>query len=88
MAQLPSESIYQSITILREREDYCEFGNAKDENICDQVIEKCFSSRLRGKRKEENGRELTLESLQNTARSMEASDRQAGAIENQTTWKD
>ena len=30
----------------------------------------------------EKGRELTLEQLQNTTRSMEASDRQAGAIEN------
>ena len=37
----------------------------------------CLPMKLLGK-----GRELTLEKLQNTARSMEASDRQAGAIEN------
>ena len=40
-----------------------------------------MSSRLRRKLLEE-GRGLTLEQLQNTARSMEASDRQAGGIEN------
>ena len=81
MAQLPAESVDQFITRLRERAEYCEFGDAKDENIRDQVIEKCISSRLRRKLLEK-GRELTLEQLQNTARSMEASDRQAGAIKN------
>ena len=40
-----------------------------------------MSSRL-GRKLLEKGRGLTLEQLQNTARSMEASDRQAGAIEN------
>ena len=81
IAQLPTESADQFITRLRERAEYCEFGNARDENICDQVIEKCMSSRLR-RELLEKGRELTLEQLQNTARSMEASDRQAGAIKN------
>ena len=56
-------------------------GNANGENIRDQVIEKYMSSRLRRKLLEK-GRELTLEHLQNTARSMEASNGQAGAIEN------
>ena len=81
MAQLPTESVDQFITRLRERAEYCEFGDTKDENIRDQVIEKCMSSRLRRKLLEK-GRRLTLEQLQNTARSMEASERQAGAIEN------
>ena len=81
MAQLPTESVDQFMTRLRERAEYCEIGNAKDENIRDQVIEKCMSSRLRRKLLEK-GRGLTLEQLQNTTRSMEASDRQAGAIEN------
>ena len=81
MAQLPTESIDQFITRLRERAEYCEFGDAKDVNIRDQVIEKCMSSHLRRKLLEK-GRGLTVEQLQNTARSMEASDRQAGAIEN------
>ena len=81
MAQLPTESVDQFITKLRERAEYCEFDNAKDENIRDEVIEKCLSSRLRRKLLDKGGG-LTLKQLQNTARSMEASDRQAGAIEN------
>ncbi|XP_068692945.1 uncharacterized protein [Montipora foliosa] len=81
MTQLLTESVDQFITRLRERAEYCEFGDAKDENIRDQVIEKCMSRRLRRKLLEK-GRELTLEQLQNTARSMEASDRQAGAFQN------
>ena len=81
MAQLPTESVDQFITRLRERAECCEFGDAKDENIRDQVIEKCMSRRLRRKLLEK-GRKLTLEQRQNTARSMEASDRQAGAFQN------
>ena len=42
MAQLPTESVDQFITRLRERAEYCEFGDAKDENIRDQVIEKMY----------------------------------------------
>ena len=61
--------------------EYCEFGDAKDENIGDQVVEKCMSVRLQRKLLEK-GRELILEQLQNTARSMEASDKQAGAFQN------
>ena len=80
MAQLPTESVNQFITRLRERAEYCEFGDVKDENIRDRVIEKCMSRRLRRKLLEK-GRELTLEQLQNTARSMEVSDRQAGAFQ-------
>ena len=33
-------------TRLRDRADYCEFGEATNENIRDQVIDKCLSSRL------------------------------------------
>ena len=55
----------------------------KDENIRDQIIGKC--RRLRRKPLEK-GRVLTLEQLQNTARSMEASNRQAGAIEQRLNY--
>ena len=54
LAQLPTESVDQFTTRLRERAEYCKFGDAKDENIRDQVIEKCMSSRLQRKRKEED----------------------------------
>ena len=63
MAQLPTESVDQFMTRLREKAEYCEFGDAKDENIRDQVIEKCMSSRLRRKLLEK-GRGLILEQLQ------------------------
>ena len=56
-------------------------NSAKDENIRDQVNQKCMFSRLRRKLLEKGGG-LTLEQLQNASRSMEASDRQAGALEN------
>ena len=81
MAQLPTKSIDQFITRLHERAEYCKFGDAKEENIRDQVIEKCMSCRQRRKLLEKR-RELTLEQLQNTARSMEASNRQAGVFQN------
>ena len=71
LAQLPTESVDQFTTRLRERAKYCKFGDAKDENIRDQVIEKCISSRLRRKLLEK-GRGLTLEQLQNTARAIES----------------
>ena len=81
MAQLPTESDDQFITRLREMTEYCEFGHAKDENIRDQVIKKCMPSRLRRKfLGKEKG--LSLQQLQNTANSTEASNRQARAIEN------
>ena len=47
---------------MKGRAEYCEFRDAKDENICDQVVEKCMSSRLRRKLLEK-GRDLTLEQL-------------------------
>lgn len=57
-------------------------GFVKGQNTANSVIEKYMSSRLRRKLLEKR-RGLTLaEQLQNTARSIEASDRQAGAIEN------
>lgn len=76
MAQIRTENIDQFVTRLRERADYCDFGEAKDENIRDQVI----SIRLRRKLLEKL-RELTLNELQNTTRSVEANDRRTGAIE-------
>ena len=78
--QMPSETIDQYVTRLRQRAEYCEFGTNVDEQIRDQVIEKCLSHALRRKLLEK-GRALTLEQLQNTARAMEASEKQAGNIE-------
>ena len=44
MTQLPTESVDQFVTRLREKADCCEFGETADENIRDQVIEKCLST--------------------------------------------
>ena len=44
--QLPSETVNQYITRLRQKAVYCDFHNV-DENIRDQIIEKCYSQRLR-----------------------------------------
>lgn len=77
MTQLPTESIDQFVTRLREKADCCEFSETTDENSRDQVIEKCLSNLSRRKHLE-RGRNLTLNDLQTIARAMEASDRQAG----------
>ena len=55
MTHLPTGSVDQFITSLREKADYCDFGETADENIRDQVIEKCFSSRLRKNSRKEEG---------------------------------
>jgi hypothetical protein len=46
MVQLPSETVDQYIIRLRQKAVYCDFHNV-DENIRDQIIEKCYSQRLR-----------------------------------------
>ena len=40
--QMSSETIDQYVTRLRQRAEYCEFGTNVDEQIRDQVIEKCL----------------------------------------------
>ena len=42
MIQLPTQSVDQFIMRLREKADCCEFGETADENVHDQVIEKCL----------------------------------------------
>ena len=48
MCQLPGESIDKYITRLKQKAQYCNFGD-ESEMIRDQVIEKCTSHRLRRK---------------------------------------
>jgi hypothetical protein len=81
---LPTESIDQFVTRLRQKADYCQFETKKDENIRDQVIEKCLSNRLRIKLLEK-GADLTLERLQTIARAIEASTMQAESIASSNT---
>ena len=74
MQQLSTESTDQYVTRLRQRADLCQFEDKTDENIRDQVIEKCLSNRLRTKLLEKGA---GLDQLQMIARAMEVSTAQA-----------
>ena len=82
MAQEANETIEQYITRLRVKAETCEFGviDLVDEQIRDQVVEKCASNHLRHKLLEK-GRTLTLKNVRDTARALEDSERQARSIE-------
>ena len=74
MAQRERETVSQFIARLRKRAQNCNFVNS-DVDIRDQVLDKCRSSELR---KKIAGKEtLTLQKVQEVARSMEAVDLQA-----------
>ena len=64
--QLSAETVDQFITRLRQRADYCDFGDKMNEQIRDQVIDKCVSHQLRRKLLEK-GKNLTLDQLQSIA---------------------
>ena len=79
MAQESNETIEQYVTRLRMKAETCEFTN-DDEQIRDQVVEKCASHHLRRKLLEK-GRALTLQQIRDIARALEDSERQARSIE-------
>jgi hypothetical protein len=58
---------------------FCDFGDQKEENIRDQVIDKCKSLLLRKSFLEK--REITLTQLQDLARAKETAERQAKSME-------
>ena len=82
MVQSQTETVDQFVTRLRTQAEMCAFGDADkiNEQIRDQVIEKCSSHRLRRKLLEK-GATLTLQQLLDTARVFEESERQASSIE-------
>ena len=84
MKQLSGETIDQFITRLRQKADFCEFGDKLEENIRDQVIEKCISSHLRRKLLEK-GKDLTIKQFQMITRALEASESQALSMEHVKT---
>ena len=67
--QLEKESIEQYITRLRQLAQYCEYGAKMDNNIRDQIISSCLSSKLRKRLLTEP--ELTLDKLAQIAQAME-----------------
>ena len=75
IVQESGETVDQFVCRLRQRAINCEFGGNEDDYIRDQVIDKCYSSKLRRKFLEKEGA-LTLDDLLRIARSQEAVDRQ------------
>ena len=80
MLQEESETVDQFVTRLRRQAENCMFEEQKEEQIRDQVIDKCRSRKLRRKLLEK-GQELTLDQALSIARSSEAADIQAQKIE-------
>ena len=81
-SQLANESVEQFVTRLRQKAKTCEFGDANtvEEQIRDQVINKCLSHELR-RRLLQKCQALTLQRLREIARVMEESEKQAHSIE-------
>ncbi|XP_068758051.1 uncharacterized protein [Montipora capricornis] len=75
IVQESEETVDQFVCRLRQRAINCEFGESENDYIRDQVIDKCYSSKLRRKFLEKEGA-LTLDDLLRVARSQEAVDRQ------------
>ncbi len=71
------------MTRLREVANRCDFKSI-DREIKDQIVQKCFSDRLRRKALRED---LSLANLVNAARAMEIADVQAKAMENPSILK-
>ncbi|CAC5412905.1 unnamed protein product [Mytilus coruscus] len=78
MTQTSSETVEQYTTRLRQKAVFCNFHNI-DENIRDQVIDKCYFQRLR--RKVLARINVTLVQLREIAQSLEASEQRAVSME-------
>ena len=81
-SQLANETVEQFVTRLRQKAKACEFedAGAVEEQIRDQVINKCLSHELRRKLLQK-GQALTLQRSREIARAMEESEKQAHSIE-------
>lgn len=76
------ETVTQFVTRLRKLADTCEFRDTKEDNIRDQVVEKCRSHQLRKRLLRED--DLQLSDVLSIARAMEAADSQAEQIQPST----
>ena len=76
MKQEDHKTVDQFVVRLSNQAVNCEFGTTKNEQIPDQVIDKCKPTELRRKLLAK-GQELTLAETQRIARSLEASQTQA-----------
>ncbi|XP_053391748.1 uncharacterized protein LOC128554499 [Mercenaria mercenaria] len=81
-----SETVEQYVSRLRQKAIHCEFENT-DEQIRDQVIEKCKSTKLR-KKLLEKGQDLKLDELCRIACTMELADLQSKRMDEGTAAQD
>ena len=79
--QEDSETADQFVTRLFQLAETCDFGTTKEEQIRDQLIDKCRSHDLRKKLLAVTSGKLTLQKARDIARSMEAAESQARLIE-------
>ena len=83
LAQEQDESVDKFVTRLREAANRCDFHD-KEREIKDQIVQKCFSDRLRRKALREDP---SLTDLLSAARAMETADAQAKAMESPSMLK-
>ena len=76
--QRDNESVDQFVTRLRQQADFCSFEDQKDDNIRDQLIDKCKSAILRKQLLEK--REVSLLQALEMARAKEVAERQAATM--------
>jgi len=79
LQQRNNEGIDQFVTRLRQQADICEFGDQKDDNIRDQLIDKCKSAVLCKQLLEK--RDVTLVQALELAQAKEAAEKQATTME-------
>jgi len=79
ISQSSEETVDRFVCRLRQRGASCEFGEREDEYIRDQLIDKCYSAKLRRKFLEKEG-SVTLDDLLVTARAQEAVNLQMEAM--------
>ena len=70
ITQSSEETVDQFVCRLRQRAASCDFGEREDGYIRDQLIDKCYSAKLRRKFLEKDG-SVTLNDLLKTARAQE-----------------
>ena len=76
--QQTGETVDDFCSRLKSLASTCDFGEATDDHIRDQIIDKCESNALRRRLLKES--KLDLKTLLSIARAAEAADRQAASI--------
>ena len=84
LTQGSEETVDQFVCRLRQGEATSDFGEREDENIRDQLIDKCYSGKLRRQFLEKEGG-ATLNDLLITARAQEAATLQMEAMGGNTS---